>query len=76
MEKEKEENIWGKENVFLMEKKNGLGNNLHILHILHNQTPVVIPFPKTFKVIGLLIALVSVFVFIFVFVFVFVFVFS
>ena len=23
LEKEKEENIWGKENVFLMEKKNG-----------------------------------------------------
>ena len=63
----------------LVETKNGEGNILYILHILnhlyilHNQTPFVILFPKTYNMTGLSIVLAFVFVFVFVFVSVFIF---
>ena len=44
---------------------------LHILHILHNQTPFVISFPETYHIIGLSVVLVFGFVSVLAFVFVF-----
>ena len=48
---------------------------LHIMHILHIQTRLVIFFPKTYHIVGLSVVLLLVFVFVFVFAFDFVFVF-
>ena len=59
-EKEKEEML-GKGKDFFWKKWKT--DNLHILHILHNQTPFVISFPKTYDIMGLLVVLVFVFVF-------------
>ena len=62
--------------------KNGEGNGckylhiLNILHIFHNQTPFVISFPETYRIIGLSLVLVFVFVLVFVVMFVSVSVFS
>ena len=56
--------------------RNGEGNGCKYLHIFQNQTPFVISFPETYRIIGLSLVLVFVFVLVFVVIFVFVSVFS